>query len=368
MTAWELVEIHKAGRGMDQESRDMVSIQNAIVRAVPEAELAKLIAEIEADWTLSRMMGTSLAKIRWMLEHPHGSMAGQEDHRNEPVSKLLKLFTDRKSGKVSYARRELQRRFLAQSYSDQRKILSAMFGGAKSDRLWACHQLSREWFPGYEAQLQQEWESRRDLDLARIVMRRLPKKYLMTQVEELLTAKIEMSDLCACLGNEPGFPYEVTPSVVGVENYIQTMSALGRDVPEDECRKFLRDMLCKRCDEIIHSEPDEFFDLYSEPADGRLLTVILPFKGIVRALGKMGHESLLQELLSLADDMYRSNPKDMREACRFILGALYDIPVPELDQELNRRKIQQIMSDPEVSESMKKFIREFGPDDIKIIN
>lgn len=65
--------------------------------------------------------------------------------KNESVSLLLQWFTDRKSRKVIYARKELQTRFLYLTYNEQVLAMKAMLHGGKKDREW-CYKTLRKWW------------------------------------------------------------------------------------------------------------------------------------------------------------------------------------------------------------------------------
>lgn len=54
--------------------------------------------------------------------------------RNTPVNTLLKRYLDKKSGKVSEARREIKYRFDYLDWSVQKRILTAFLASGKTDR------------------------------------------------------------------------------------------------------------------------------------------------------------------------------------------------------------------------------------------
>lgn len=178
MTPKELVDIlteeDKLEGLKDAQMADINVVQNAIVRALPQDELRFLLKGVEDNQYLRHRLGElRLSKLRWMTENPSGSKKDMH-HRNETLSSLLKLFSDKRSGRVEYSRKELQRRYPYQSYADQKRILKQMFSGSKADRMWACRRLSRDRMPGFEDELRHEWESRHELSIAYIALRRLP--------------------------------------------------------------------------------------------------------------------------------------------------------------------------------------------------
>ena len=64
-----------------------------------------------------------------------------QQNKNTSTSLLLKRFTDKQSGKVSEARREIQRRFDYLDWNVQKRILLYFLDSGKSDRMWASGSL-----------------------------------------------------------------------------------------------------------------------------------------------------------------------------------------------------------------------------------
>lgn len=61
--------------------------------------------------------------------------------RNNPIATVIKNYLDKKSGKVTESRKEIQRRFFGLDWKDQKKIMSAFLDAGKSDRDWAYSRL-----------------------------------------------------------------------------------------------------------------------------------------------------------------------------------------------------------------------------------
>ena len=57
--------------------------------------------------------------------------------RNTPIATLIKNYINKKSGKVSDSRNEIQRRFDYLDWKDQKKIVLAFLESGKTDRQWA---------------------------------------------------------------------------------------------------------------------------------------------------------------------------------------------------------------------------------------
>ena len=363
MTPKELVDIlteeDKLEGLKDAQMADINVVQNAIVRALPQDELRFLLKGVEDNQYLRHRLGElRLSKLRWMTENPSGSKKDVH-HRNETLSSLLKLFSDKRSGRVEYSRKELQRRYPYQSYADQKRILKQMFSGSKADRMWACRRLSQDRMPGFEDELRHEWESRHELSIAYIALRRLPSEYMLSQIEELSDAGVDIWEICSRLGNEPGFPYQITPELVSPERYIQTMAKLGRSVPEDVCRQIIHQVLVSHCGKIIAISQEE----YVFAGIGHGLVKFSFFNEMVWALGKLGHVDLLKQLLELFSAVAAQKPDDLREVSRVVLKQLEGGDALSEHQDAESCDKVEFLYDSELPDAVKDFVRDFGADD-----
>lgn len=73
--------------------------------------------------------------------------------RNNPIATVIKNYLDKKSGKVTESREEIQRRFFGLDWKDQKKIMSAFLDAGKSDRNWAYSRLLDLWDSSFEEQV-----------------------------------------------------------------------------------------------------------------------------------------------------------------------------------------------------------------------
>lgn len=106
----------------------------AILQSLPPEILdevaAKLLCENATAWDLLRL-------ISWIQK----DRPGKTEKPNESVTTLLHWYLDKDSKKVCYAYERLVKRFDAQSYSDQQKILRAFMAGGKKSSEWAATKL-----------------------------------------------------------------------------------------------------------------------------------------------------------------------------------------------------------------------------------
>ena len=65
--------------------------------------------------------------------------------KNEPIATQIKNFQNKRSGKVTEARKDILHRFACLDWKDQKRILDLFLDSGKSDREWAYTKLLRIW-------------------------------------------------------------------------------------------------------------------------------------------------------------------------------------------------------------------------------
>lgn len=124
--------------------------------------------------------------------------------RNEPISSLLKQFTDKRSGKVATARKKIRDRFAKQDFQMQRKILKAFLLSAKQDRMWAYSRLKVNWDSALYDEVETLWERYHEKDCGQVVLRYFPTQYVYNNLAHLDTDE-NYTWLCIRLINCPLF-------------------------------------------------------------------------------------------------------------------------------------------------------------------
>ena len=79
--------------------------------------------------------------------------------RNNPIATVIKNYMNKKSGKVTDSRNEIQRRFFGLDWKDQKKIMVAFLDSGISDRDWAYSRLLDLWDASFEPQVLKLWET-----------------------------------------------------------------------------------------------------------------------------------------------------------------------------------------------------------------
>ena len=202
-------------------------IYKELLKSLPTSQLEEILLMLQEDrqtppWELEEYVG-------WMLIQEQSP--ARPVHRNESVTMLMRWFEDLKSGKVSYAYAQLKRRYPQQSYDVQKKILRLFLRRTTSSANWAAARLSESWIPSLADDVRRCWENRRfDADnatLARLVLRVLPKTYLLPQAA-VLESMAGYKAVCLSLGNFPGF--RLDESRLNIPEWFQVISTLRRPV------------------------------------------------------------------------------------------------------------------------------------------
>lgn len=356
MTADELVSALSSYRRQTEPSTykdDKRAINIAILRSVPTDELALLLDEIEESPDLSFRLGADLRLARWMLSHPPGRKRGFSG-RNEPIRTLLKMFIDKRSGKVSYARERLRERYPYQSSSDQKKIISAMFDGSKDDRSWACRMLGRSWIDGFEDKLRETWEQNPDRNSGYAALKYLPKDYLIGQIDDLFfRGGVDPTHICASLGNEPGFPAELMDDL-SPANYLYVMAKLGRKLTDEEAFDLVKKYVLSFC-----YAPFEIDDIAKYGVYGNTLMSFPEMDRIIWSLGVLGLVGCLRRLDEISYEAHACNSGERGKFSCF-LAALFEINRPVVGDKA--QVIEEFLRERWVSEGVEEFIRDVGGD------
>ena len=107
----------------------------------------------------------------------------KEKKRNTPIATLIKNYINKKSGKVSDSRDEIQIRFDYLDWKDQKKILSAFLESGKKDRQWAYSKILDYWDKSFEQKIKELWEQLHEDKCSWAVIRYFPIEYLTQNID-----------------------------------------------------------------------------------------------------------------------------------------------------------------------------------------
>lgn len=298
---------------------DESKLYSAVLGTFPPEELLDGAEALER----TPCPGTIIRKMRWAAED-HSPVPVR--FHNEPIGTLLKLFTNKKSKSVSYARTALRMRYPYQAFAVQKKILSTFLtSGTKSDATWVGKILMDSWIPGFEELVLSRWHDTRDRKLAFTIIRHFPAGTVIEE-SEALSAATHYAYVAARIGNEPGFTLDM--SRLSVSDHLYVWAKLGRKMTEREAREMVLGFLSHL--------PDEYYRFWGIVPSDRMpqLTDIEGMGLIIWALGKMGLRETLLWILSVKRDLTKKLEKTDEPSRRAAMSAtLRCLADPSLNPE-----------------------------------
>ena len=220
---------------------------------------------------------------------------------NEPVSALLKYYNDPRSGKVTYARTDLKRRFLACSRKEQLLIIKSFLESKnKSDREWSARQADIMWDKCFVKSLIKAFETCPSKSVSITAFRHLPIEYVKNvsildngAEVEFYTRLVQEDVLLPQVDDMDIFKYLIAVS--------HARSKVELDPVQIEKRIFgyLHRYICK----VGYRQCVYEHTFYAIPL----------FRNMIEALGKLGMTGILLKILALIDyvfDFISYNPLD----------------------------------------------------------
>ena len=158
--------------------------------------------------------------------------------RNTPVAILIKNYVDKKSGKVTVSRKEIQWRFWALDWKDQKTILAAFLEAGKEDRHWAYKQLLDYWDSSLENKIKELWELYHEQRCKWVVIRYLSLDYVRQE---------ERDYYFACLRLAKDKDYVIEKEKLSLTDYFAVLYHSGRGYNENESLDVLYKIVHNYC-------------------------------------------------------------------------------------------------------------------------
>lgn len=191
----------------------------ALLHSISEETLRDLVGKLELD---ADCPSTLYYKAKGVLKSKERAL-----HANVPTVTLLKWYTNKKSGKVNVAIKELMSRFHKESAERQRTILKAFLFGGKKEMEWAARYLRDHWTRSMTVPVGLRWKETHDRYLAYVVLRHMPTAFVMAEKENL--AKVtKFTYVYLRLYKMTGF--EMDKDRVSVPDYFYLSAKLGLPV------------------------------------------------------------------------------------------------------------------------------------------
>lgn len=208
--------------------------------------------------------------------------------RNTPIVTLIKNFVNKRSGRVTESREEIQRRFDYLDWKDQKKIVLAFLDSGKKDRQWAYAKTLEYWDKSFEPKMQELWESLHEEKSSWTVIRYFPVEYLSKNIEKF-TEERDYYFVCLRLAKDKAF--EIDRRKLSNTDYLAVLYHTGRSIEEKDAGSLLYENIHNIC---LDCDPYFALDKYASVSKGTIISPI-SFKEVSLALyyiKKLGLSSL----------------------------------------------------------------------------
>lgn len=151
--------------------------------------------------------------------------------KNETIDTLLKWYTDKKSRKVGYSKKELKTRFPYQSFAVQKKIIKAFLTSRNiDDAAWGARQADLYWDKSFIKPLEDSRYRGYTPSEAKTIIRHFPLDFVSYHRGALNYQTSE--DLCIRLGDESNF--DVESYNLNILSYLYVYAHLKSPIPKIE--------------------------------------------------------------------------------------------------------------------------------------
>lgn len=106
--------------------------------------------------------------------------------KHSETIKLLKVFLDKKSGKVIESRKILRDSFYFLRRKDRLLVLKAFLSGSKADMDWGALRMQKLWFPELMPFLKKRWLSVQAKEVALFIIHNTSRDYVLSQKHLLI--------------------------------------------------------------------------------------------------------------------------------------------------------------------------------------
>lgn len=195
----------------------------AVLSSLTEEELHQALNIIK-DWPHSSEIKN---KIKQTLNPTPYNVV----KKNETIDTLLKWYTDKKSRKVGYSKKELKKRFPYQSFAVQKKIIKAFLTSRNiDDAAWGARQADIYWDKSFIKPLEDSRYRGYTPSEAKTIIRHFPLDFVSYHRGELNFQTSE--DLCIRLGDESDFSVEHYD--LPIFSYLYVYAHLKSPIPKTE--------------------------------------------------------------------------------------------------------------------------------------
>ncbi len=164
--------------------------------------------------------------------------------RNQPIATVIKNFIDKKSGKVTDSRNEIQRRFLGLDWKDQKRIMTAFLDSGIADRDWAYSRLLTLWDDSFVSKVLELWNTYHEEKCAWVIIRHFPKDFIRKHVDTFNEGR-DYYFICRRLVSDGDFV--IDKERLSKTDYLMALSHGDRCIDDDEATDILYSIVKDIC-------------------------------------------------------------------------------------------------------------------------
>ncbi len=201
---------------------------------------------------------------------------------------MIKNYVNKKSGKVTDSRQEIQRRFDYLDWKDQKKIISAFLESGKTDRQWAYSKALNYWDESFVPRIKELWEQLHEKMCSWVVIHHFPLEYLSQNIDKF-TDDRDYFFICMRIAGDKSFV--IDRDRLSKTEYLAVLYHKGRTIDTTEAETLLFDVVHDIC---LDCDPMSALDKYTDDSKGHIFSP-KSFRYVSLALyylRRMGHISL----------------------------------------------------------------------------
>ena len=164
--------------------------------------------------------------------------------RNKPIATVIRHYMDKKSGRVTASRDEIQRRFSGLDWKDQKKILVAFLDSSMSDRKWAYSRLLDLWDDAFAPKVQELWETYHEERCAWVIIRHFPTAFIKEHIDDFNKGR-DYYFICRRLVGDADFI--IDKERLSQTDYLMVLSHGERHIDNDEANDALYSIVQDLC-------------------------------------------------------------------------------------------------------------------------
>lgn len=188
---------------------------------------------------------------------------------NTPAITLIKNYQNKKSGKVTVSRREIQQRFNGMEWRHQKMILLAFINASDSDREWASRKMFAFWDKSFIPVVRSLWEQNHEVSLSWLILRYFPKDYLKQNMACLSKGR-NYYYLCQRLIDEEDFI--IDKERIYESDMIELFKIMKKPVSDEEISDVFFSMITKICKGEYRSS--YMYKWYTEGCDNSDVSIL----------------------------------------------------------------------------------------------